>query len=219
MGESRDSELLRWCNWSMAGSTLSSGRHPTQACIFGFSKVPVLQTHILTDIDGVLTACQRVICSGPLLAPIIMKSGLVLPFPWIISFSHLSSNLWSKFGPLSRWASQAASQGAFAVYLLLLGIAEEPIQTNRQLSYQCWLLHCRELCPFSLVQWHIEKHLRKATGLQNNWTCVFSHSSMEKICTYYLPWTRYRAKLEREKLIRYQFFSPGINSVTGKPSL
>lgn len=29
----------------------------TQACIFGFQKVPVLQTHILTDIDEVLTAC------------------------------------------------------------------------------------------------------------------------------------------------------------------
>lgn len=32
----------------------------TQACVFGFQKVPVLQTHTLIDIDGVLTAGQRV---------------------------------------------------------------------------------------------------------------------------------------------------------------
>lgn len=51
--------------------------------------------------DIVLHKCQfRTICSDPFLAPIIMKSGLVLPFPWIITISHLSWNLWSRIWPL-----------------------------------------------------------------------------------------------------------------------
>lgn len=146
---------------------------------------------------------------------------VVLPFPWIISISHLSWNLRSRIWPFVQlgW-SNCFSRGACCLFVCAGHCWRTHPKQHAALTSACWLLCCLEFCLLKLAQQqlgHLDKCLRKVTGLQGNWLNTCLHSSTEKIYVY---WTsimdRFWAKSERGKWVRYQFFPPGINSITRK---